>query len=45
VKVDEYSVLSIGGAFNFAAQDSLPSQSFLVQVGESLTMYPSVGLL
>jgi hypothetical protein len=42
VKVDEYSVLSIGGAYNFVSQDTLPQQSFVFQMGNNNTVYPSV---
>lgn len=45
VVVDEYSVLSIGGAFSYVSDDSLNDQSFLFQFGKKITPYASVCLL
>ena len=42
VTADEYSVLSMGGAFNFVSEDSLNTQSFVFQVAANNTLYPSV---
>ncbi len=44
VTVDEYSVLSIGGAYNYVSEDSLNNQSFIFQIGKNITDYPSVRL-
>lgn len=42
VTADEYSVLSIGGAYNFVSEDTLPKQSFVFQTATNNTVYPSV---
>jgi hypothetical protein len=42
ITVDEYSVLSVGGAYSYISMDSLSSQSFVFQIGSNYTMYPSV---
>ena len=42
--VDEYSVLSIGGAYLFAENDSLQKQNFIFQIAQNITNYPSVYL-
>lgn len=44
INVDDYSVLSIGGAYNFAAQDGV-NTSFLFQFSENFTQYPSVSII
>ncbi len=45
VTADEYSVLSIGGAYNFVSEDTLPKQSFVFQTATNNTVYPSVKFL
>ncbi len=40
--VDKYSVLSIGGAYSFAYQDTPAQQGFVFQIGDNHTVSSSV---
>ena len=42
INVDEYSVLSIGGGYDFVAEDILNQTSFVFQMAGNTTAYPSV---
>merc|ERR1711957_490359 len=42
VVVDDYTVLSIGGAYNLVQTDKLPTQSLLFQASNHITDYPSI---
>lgn len=45
IKVDEYSVISIGGGYSLAFnlnEETSKGQSFLAQVGKNTTFFPSV---
>lgn len=44
IVVDDYSVLSVGGAYNLASQDT-SNTNFLFQFSQNITQYPSVNNL
>ena len=42
VTVDEYSVISISGAYKYVAEDTIPKVNFLFQVGKNTTVIPTL---
>jgi hypothetical protein len=41
LKADEYSVISIGGAFKYLLENSLPEINFIAQMGNIVTNFPA----
>ena len=42
VTVDEYSVISIAGAYKYVAEDTIPQVNFIFQVAKNNTLFPTL---
>jgi hypothetical protein len=45
ITTDDYTVLSIAGAYYLVDSDSYNTQSFVFQIANNITIYPSVSIL